>query len=253
VGEVVDSGGLRLAAHLARPSRPADTMGPVPGLVLCHGFPAGPKGAAGAAQTYPQFADRLAADAGWMVLSFNLRGTGASEGDFSLAGWLDDVRAAVEHLLTVHAVGGVWLAGSSTGGSLAICAAADDERVRGVAVMAAPADFDEWASDAGNFVEYARRVGVIRDPDFPPDPAAWGRELREVRPLAAVARIPPRPLLLMHGSEDEVVPLEDARALADAAGGDVELRVIQRAGHRLRHDPRAVAVLLGWLQRQRLS
>ena len=41
----------------------------------------------------------------------------------------------------------------------------------------------------------------------------------------------------------------DARALADCHGG-AELRMIQGAGHRLRHDPRAIAVLLGWLERQ---
>jgi hypothetical protein len=37
--------------------------------------------------------------------------------------------------------------------------------------------------------------------------------------------------------------------LADAHG-DAELRIISGAGHELRHDPRAVAVLLGWLARQ---
>ena len=31
---------------------------------------------------------------------------------------------------------------------------------------------------------------------------------------------------------------------------DAELRIIAGAGHQLRHDPRAVAVLLGWLDRQ---
>ena len=44
----------------------------------------------------------------------------------------------------------------------------------------------------------------------------------------------------------------DARALADAADGEVELRILSGAGHRLRHDPRAIAVLLGWLDRQLL-
>ncbi|MDQ1373151.1 MAG: uncharacterized protein QOJ09_489, partial [Actinomycetota bacterium] len=44
----------------------------------------------------------------------------------------------------------------------------------------------------------------------------------------------------------------DARQLADAADGAVELRVLAGAGHRLRHDPRAIAVLLGWLDRQTL-
>jgi hypothetical protein len=45
------------------------------------------------------------------------------------------------------------------------------------------------------------------------------------------------------------VPALDARALADCHG-DASLRIIQGAGHRLRHDPRAIAVLLGWLERQ---
>ncbi len=55
---------------------------------------------------------------------------------------------------------------------------------------------------------------------------------------------------MLHGSDDESVPVFDARVLADAHG-DADLRVIDGAGHQLRHDPRAVAVLLGWLDRQR--
>ncbi len=36
-----------------------------------------------------------------------------------------------------------------------------------------------------------------------------------------------------------------------AAGedADVELRILFGAGHRLRHDPRAIAVLVGWASR----
>ena len=40
------------------------------------------------------------------------------------------------------------------------------------------------------------------------------------------------------------------RRLAQAHGSAM-LRIIPGAGHRLRHDPRAVAILLGWLDRQR--
>jgi uncharacterized protein len=247
---IAGPGGLTLAAHLARPLGSAGGPGRLPGLVLAHGFPSGPRGAAGAAQSYPQLADRLAVEAGWMVLAFNFRGTGESGGDFSLAGWLADLRAAVDHLDAMETVGGVWLAGASTGGALALCLAADDERVRGVATLAAPADFDHWAGDARGLLEHARRVGVVRSASFPADVAAWSRELREVQPLAAAARIPPRSLLVVHGDQDDVVPVEDARALADAAHGGAELRIVNGAGHRLRHDPRAIAILLGWLERQ---
>jgi alpha/beta superfamily hydrolase len=248
-----DSEGLTLKAHLALPPPSAGGPGSVRhGLVLCHSFPTGSKGAAAAGKTYPQLADRLALDAGWAVLTFNFRGTGESQGDFSLGGWLADIRAAVDRLGTQPAVDGVWLAGFGTGGSLAICAAGDDERIRGAASFAAPADFDPWATDARRFLEHAREAGVVRSKDFPPSFEAWVRELREIRPLSLISKIPPRPVLLVHGSEDEVVPLVDARALADAAAGEVELRILTGAGHRLRHDPRAIAVLLGWLDRRQL-
>jgi putative redox protein len=244
----IESGRLQLAAHLSRPATPVTD--PPPGLVLCHGFPTGPGGAATSAQTYPELADHLAAEGGWAVLTFNFRGTGASEGDFSLGGWLDDLRAAIDHLSTAEDVAGVWVAGSSTGGALAICEAAEDERVRGVAALAAPATFSGWADDPTAFLAHAREIGVVSDPDHPRDPDAWARELAEIQPLSMVGKIPPRPLLILQGSDDETVPLDDARALAEAAGEGVELRVVNQAGHRLRHDPRAVAVLLGWLERQ---
>ena len=246
----ISSSGLRLSAYLARPAAAAAPAGALPpGLVLCHGFPAGPGGAATSGQTYPELAERLAADTGWMVLAFNFRGTGASEGDFSLAGWLDDLDAAIDFLLD-QGVSGVWLLGSSTGGALAICKTGEDERVRGVATLSARADFADWAADADGFLAHARAIGVIRDHSFPPDPEAWARELDEIRPTALIGKIPPRPILLVHGAEDETVPLQDARVLADAAGDAVELRVLAEAGHRLRHDPRAVALLIGWMERQ---
>ncbi|HEX3623138.1 MAG TPA: alpha/beta fold hydrolase [Acidimicrobiales bacterium] len=243
------SSGLRLSGYLARPAAAESSAG-APGLILCHGFPAGPGGAATSGQTYPELAERLAADTGWVVLAFNFRGTGASDGNFSLAGWLDDLRAAIDHLLAVDGVSGVWLLGSSTGGALAICQAGEDERVRGVATLSARSDFADWASDPQAFLEHARAIGVIRDRNFPSDPDAWGRELTEIRPTALIGKIPPRPILLVHGAEDTTVPLQDARVLADAAVDAVELRVLAEAGHRLRHDPRAVALVIGWMERQ---
>jgi len=221
--------------------------------VLCHGFPADPGGGAATVQTYSELADHLAGDGGWVVLTFNFRGTGASEGDFSLGGWLDDLRAAVGHLERTDSVAGVWVAGSSTGGALAICEAAEDERVRGVATLAAPATFAKWSANPEAFLAHAREVGVITDPAHPADPARWARELTEIDPLSVVAKIPPRPLLIVHGHDDEVVPLDAARALAEGAGDSADLRVVPGAGHRLRHDPRVVAILLGWLEQMAIQ
>jgi pimeloyl-ACP methyl ester carboxylesterase len=238
--------GLSLSAHLARPPGGGGTNG----LVLCHGFPSGPRGAATAGQTYPEFAERVAAELGWVVLTFNFRGTGASDGQFSLGGWLTDLRAAVDTLLSIDGVTDVWLAGFGEGGSLAICTAGEDERVQGVAAFAAPSEFEEWASDPERFLAHAREIGVIRDAAFPLDREGWVRELREIKPLALIGKVPPRPLLLVHGDVDAVVVPAHVRELADAAEGYADVRLLNGAGHRLRHDPRAVAALLGWLTRQ---
>lgn len=242
------SGDLTLAAHLARPA-----VGPttgLPGLVLTHGFPSGAGGAPKSAHTYPQLADRIATELGWVVLAFNLRGCRPSEGQFSLRGWMEDIVAAVEHLETDRGVRGVWCAGFGTGGALSVCAGGEDQRILGVAAMGSPADFDDWAGHPRRLLDHAREVGVIDDPDWPASIDAWARQIKQLRPIDAAEHLAPRPLLVMHGSVDTVVPDLDARVLADAHG-TAEMRFIAGAGHQLRHDPRAVAVLLGWLDRQK--
>jgi pimeloyl-ACP methyl ester carboxylesterase len=243
------SGDLQLVRYLAVPSGRAPAGG-LPGLVLCHGFPTGPIDARRSAGTFPELMDRVANEMGWAAMTFNFRGCGDSQGDFSLLGWMQDLRAAIDHLGEQVKLDHVWVAGSSTGGSLALCSAVDDERVAGVALLGARADFDDWAGQPRRFLEHARDIGAVRTPGFPPQFDAWARELRLFRPLEAARKFAPRPLLVVHGGEDDTVPGADARQLAEAHGA-AELRVIPGAGHRLRHDPRAVAVLLGWLDRQR--
>ena len=239
--------GIRLAGHLARPSGGSGVA--CPGLVFCHGFPAGGGGGSKSAHTYPQLADRIAADLGWMVLAFNFRGCRPSEGQFSLEGWLADVLAAIAHLRADQGVEDVWCAGFGTGGALAVCAAATDVDVRGVAAMGAPADFGDWAGDPRRLLRHSRELGLIRDPEFPTAFDEWAAQLEAVRADECARRLAPRPLLLVHGSDDDVVPVLDARAVGDAYGMP-DMRILSGARHQLRHDPRLVAILLGWLDRQ---
>jgi putative redox protein len=221
----------------------------VPAVVLAHGYPSDVTAATAAASALPELADRIAGEMGWIAMALAFRGCSGSEGSFSLRGWLDDLLAAVAHLEERERVSGVWLVGFGTGGALAICAAAERPSVRGVATLGAPADFDDWATHPRRLLEHARDVGMIPDPRFPPDVDAWSRQLKDLRAVAHAPRLAPRPLLVVHGSDDDLVPVFDARVLVDAHGSG-ELRIMNGAGHRLRHDPRAVAVLLGWLGRQ---
>ena len=244
-----ESSGLRIPRYLARP---AGIDGPLPGLIICHSFPFASFDARQSAVTFPELIDRIANEVGFAAMSFTFRGCGESEGDFSLQGWVDDLRAAIEHLIDEAHPTGIWLVGANTGGSLALCVAADDPRIRGCALLGARADFDDWAAQPRKFLEHCRAVGAIRTPRFPSDVDKWSRELRAFRPVTAAGVFAPRPLLLLHGEDDESVPASDTRQLAEAHGA-AEMRVFDGGGHRLRHDPRAMAVLLGWLDRQRLG
>ncbi|MFN0091938.1 MAG: alpha/beta hydrolase family protein [Acidimicrobiales bacterium] len=237
------SGELELAGHLALPPGTGLRRSSV---VLCHGFPTA--GAAAAYGAFPDLADRVASTLGWVAFSFCYRGVGESEGDFSLGGWLADIAAAVAHVRARPDVAEVWLAGFGTGGGLCLCAAAADPAVSGAAVLGAHADFDDWAGHPRRLLDHARRMGIIRDPWYPRSFDAWARELAEIHPVRCADRLRSRPLLVVHGSEDDAVPVFDARVLGDAHA-HADLRVIHGADHRLRDDPRAIAVLVGWLDR----
>lgn len=242
-------GGPRLSAFLARPNYSAASGSGRHGVVLVHGFPLPGMGEAAPSYGYPQLAVRLAGETGAAVLSVDLRGTGESEGDFSLLGWRADVGAGIDCVRQLAGVEKVWLVGFAAGASLAICVAGTDPSIAGVAAFAPPSEFVDRGTDPRRLLAQARASGLVRSRDFPPDVQAWYREMRDARPAQTVASIPPRPLLIVHGSNDQVVPVADSRELAEAADSTAELRVVGGAGHMLLHDPRAIALLLGWFDR----
>lgn len=218
--------------------------------MLCPDFPRTKGVARATLQALGVLADRIATDAQWLALALQPRGLAEAPGDFSASGWLEDIATAVKTLRSEEDAQQVFLAGLGMGGALCIAAAAADPDIGGVATLGAPADVMAWAGDPRSLLAHARSVGLIRSTTFPPDVDQWNREWRELRPLELARALNPRPVMVIHGSDDDVVPDLDARALADASGDGADLRLIAGAGHHLRNDPRAVAILLGWLSRQ---
>ena len=141
--------------------------------------------------------------------------------------------------------------GFGTGGALAIAAAVDEPDIAGIISVAAPADFQDWASRPRELLSHARKCGAISDPNFPPDVSKWTKELNEISAVQSAGQLDSESvrLMVLHGSNDDAVPPLDARAIADAHG-DAELRLITGARHHLRHDPRAMATAIGFLNRR---
>lgn len=121
------SEGCKIAAHLYYPDN-YQSGSALPAIILCHGF-AGIK-----ELLLPEYAKSFAT-AGFMVLTFDYRGFGESEGERGRlvpAEQVVDIRNAITFMETLEEVDptriGLW--GSSFGGANIITTAAIDRRVR---------------------------------------------------------------------------------------------------------------------------
>lgn len=239
-----------LEAWLASPRRVPDNGRPA--VVIVPGFPTDIGGGANSFRTFPALAERIATHTRMFSLTVAFRGLSNSAGHFSLDGWRGDLRAAVARIRGVDGFdGSLWLIGFGTGGALAVGVAAEDGGVAGVVSVASPADFQDWASRPRELLSHARRCGAISDPQFPGDFDHWAKELQNVSTVRAAERLGQSgaKMMVLHGGNDDAVPQLDARAIADAHG-DAELRIIDGARHHLRHDPRAMATAIGFLDRR---
>ena len=242
---VLDVEGIAISGQLYLP----DSQAPYPTVCVCHGIPdrihdPNDKG-------YPLLAERICRQ-GFAVLIFNFRGTGPSGGNFDILGWTRDLKAVIDYLWTLPEVdkSHLSLLGYSGGAAVSIYVAAQDTRISCVAVCACPAEFT-FVTEVGEpqaVVDHFRSIGTIRDENFPSSAEEWLNNFRLVRPIEYVAGINPRPLLLVHGSQDETVAVSHAHRLYDTAGEPKRLIIIDGAGHALRQEDRATAVVIDWLK-----
>jgi putative redox protein len=218
-------------------------------LILVHGLPRAMGMGRQAAGLLPELAEHLSNESGWLVATGTLSGVGSSTGTFSASKWKSDLEVIIERV--AQGEPRISLAGFGFGGSLALNVAAHDDRIRGVATFASPANLDFWCGDAEGFHRSVQVAGVVGNPADLLDAQALMNDAMAIDPMGSIAHIPPRRLLIGHGSDDMEIPMSDARLLVTGAEGRAELRIIQGAGHQLRADPRMVATLLGWLDRHR--
>jgi pimeloyl-ACP methyl ester carboxylesterase len=202
--------------------------GRAPTIVFFPGYASDMEGAK--ALAIDAFAERH----GRAMLRFDYSGTGSSTGRFAdgtLERWLEESLAAIDRLTE----GPLILVGSSMGGWIALhVALLRPERVAALVGIAAAPDFTEWGFADGDAAE---RQGISR--------GFWesGQRLRLLGQDIAIDG----PVRLIHGENDEDVPLDIAlRTMRRLRSGDVQLNVIKGGGHRL-SEPHQLDAILGTL------
>jgi len=222
-----------------------------PALCLCHGIPRGTRDPGDAG--YPALARRFC-DGGFLTLIFNFRGTGDSGGNFDILGWTRDLEAIIDYGYNMKEVdrARIFLMGFSGGAAVSVYVAARDPRISHVVICACPAQFRGFqdAEGARAMVEHFCSIEMIRDKDFPPSLEQWLDGFSQVRPMDRIKKISPKPLLIVHGTEDDVVDPSQAWALYDRAREPKEMLMVGGAGHRLRVEERAMESALKWLRSQ---
>ena len=192
-------------------------------------------------------AEGLAA-AGIHALRFSFAGNGASEGRFADATISKEVEdlGAVLNVLDGYSVCYV---GHSMGGAVGVLRASRDERIRLLVSLAgmvhthafAEREFGEEVPDEGCMWE---------EPDCPLS-QAYMDDMAQIDTVVRRGAEIVVPWLLVHGSEDDVVPIDDSHDILARARDNAELVVIDGADHVFsEHAQVMVEKVVGWLQGQ---
>lgn len=197
-----------------------------PAVVLVHGFKTSRE------EMLPWA--RFLHDGGYNALLLDLRGAGRSGGGTIGLGATEprDIEEAVQTAGESFRTDHVAVLGISLGAGAAILAAADDPRIAAVVADSAWTDQDFQLARLG-FID----LGPVRLPLLPLGVPALnamvGADVTKARPVDAIGRIAPRPILLIHSADDDnaTTPVEGARRLFAAAGEPKMLWIAPRGGH----------------------
>lgn len=185
-----------------------------PAVVICHGR--------GSNKDKPGWLEvaRKFCKEGYSVLRFDFRGHGKSEGSYDKLTddmLIEDVASAIDFLFKQDSINNskIGIIGSSLGGRIAILTAASDKRIKCLATWAAPYQ---------------------------------SRKLNTYSALDSISKVN-IPVLLIHGDEDDVVDVSQAKKLFEMANDPKELKIIHGANHFLKGTLEVINLTLDWFSK----
>lgn len=182
-----------------------------------------------------QYMDTLKA-LGYTMMAVDFRGHGRSDQDEfpNMYKFSEDIVSIVDYAQT--RIGNnteIAVIGHSAGGAAAISAAGRDKRIQKVITLGAPAhprDVMEHEFNSRNMPKFISKL-LLKYIEF-----RIGRKFDSFAPSEVISKSTAE-ILVIHGSEDKIVPVEQANKLGEnRLDGRVRLWIMQGIGHSNFHD-----------------
>jgi len=191
-------------------------------------------------EKYIALGERIAKE-GISMLRFDFRGIGESEGrmeDDTVSRRITDLGAAMKFVKSRYDLGNrIGLLGSSLGGYISLIKASTEKEIRAVVIWATPFHLDDLKSNKGA-------------EGHPLPEEAFFRDLPKHRLLPVCPKV--SNCMVIHGEEDELVPVDQAWEIFNSLGAPKEIHIIEGADHRLtdpEHRQRAMELSIAWFKK----
>ncbi|MEC7861150.1 MAG: alpha/beta fold hydrolase [Verrucomicrobiota bacterium] len=188
---------------------------------------------------------------GISVLRFSFSGNGDSEGRFidsTITKELSDLNAVID---AVEAEGKrVIYAGHSMGGAVGVSVAAVDKRIEALISLAGMVNTKKFAET--EFGEVIPDEGNMWDDEDCPLSQVFMDDLRGIDTLVEKGSQIDVPWLLVHGTADDVVLIDDTHDIFERAGHGKEKLIIEGSDHvfsDFEHMKAMVDGVLGWIKK----
>jgi len=178
---------------------------------------------------------------GIAMLRFDFRGVGESEGrieDDTVSRRIADLGSAIDFIRSYLGLETrLGLVGSSLGGYVSLIEASIDKEIRAIVIWATPFHLDDLGSKK-------------QREDYPLPGEAFFKDLPNHRLPPLLPNI--SNCMVIHGEEDEAVPVDQAWEIFHNLGDPKEIHVIEGADHRITepaHRQHAIELTIDWFKK----
>ena len=195
-----------------------------------------------------ELADNLS-NAGIPTIRFSFSGNGNSDGEFTQSTISKEIGdlASVLDVLDNHTICYV---GHSMGGAVGVLSASQDNRIKLLVSLAGMVETKAFAQR--EFGDVTPDKGFMWDEPTCPLSQAYMDDLTQINTVVDCASKISIPWLLVHGTEDDVVPIEDSQKIYAQANEPKELLTIEDANHVFSDDSLSPMVekVVDWIRDQ---